>query len=85
MAISDKMQGTINRQINRELYSAYLYLSMAAYCDSVNLKGFSHWMKEQAKEEIGHESWFEEFLGEGPSGHFLRQGETSPFVSKFLR
>lgn len=36
-------------------------------------------------EEIEHESWFSEFLGEGPSGHFLRKGETSPFVSKFLR
>ena len=35
-------------------------------------------------EEIEHESWFSEFLGEGPSGHFLRRGETSPFVSKFL-
>ena len=36
-------------------------------------------------EEIEHESWFSEFLGEGPSGHFLRQGESSPFVGKFLR
>ncbi len=36
-------------------------------------------------EEIEHESWFSEFLGEGPSGHLLRRGETSPFVSKFLR
>jgi ferritin-like protein len=36
-------------------------------------------------EEIEHESWFSEFLGEGPSGHFMRQGETSPFVSKFMR
>ena len=36
-------------------------------------------------EEIEHESWFSEFLGEGPSGHFLRRGETSPFVSKYLR
>jgi ferritin-like protein len=36
-------------------------------------------------EEIEHESWFSEFLGEGPSGHFLRRGETSPFVSPFLR
>jgi len=35
-------------------------------------------------EEIEHESWFSEFLGEGPSGHFLRSGETSPFVSKFF-
>ena len=36
-------------------------------------------------EEIEHESWFSEFLGEGPSGHYLRRGETSPFVSKFLK
>ena len=36
-------------------------------------------------EEIEHESWFSEFLGEGPSGHFLRRGDTSPFVGKFLR
>ncbi len=36
-------------------------------------------------EELEHESWFSEFLGEGPSGHFLRRGESSPFVSKFLR
>jgi len=36
-------------------------------------------------EEVEHESWFSEFLGEGPSGHFMRRGETSPFVSKFFK
>lgn len=36
-------------------------------------------------EEVQHEAWFSEFLGEGPSGHFLRRGDTSPYVSKFLR
>jgi ferritin-like protein len=36
-------------------------------------------------EEIEHESWFSEFLGEGPSGHFMRRGDTSPFVRKFLQ
>jgi ferritin-like protein len=35
-------------------------------------------------EEIEHESWFSEFLGEGPSGHFMRRGETSPFVRSFM-
>jgi ferritin-like protein len=35
-------------------------------------------------EEVEHESWFSEFLGEGPSGHFLRVGETSPFVRRFM-
>lgn len=36
-------------------------------------------------EELEHESWFSEFIGEGPSGHYLRQGSTSPFVEKFMR
>jgi ferritin-like protein len=35
-------------------------------------------------EEIEHESWFSEFLGEGPSGHFMRTGPTSPFVRPFM-
>ena len=35
-------------------------------------------------EEIEHESWFSEFLGEGPSGHFMRTGVTSPFVRPFM-
>jgi ferritin-like protein len=44
------------------------------------VRGYTH-----INEEIEHESWFSEFLGEGPSGHFMRRGETSPFVGKFLR
>lgn len=36
-------------------------------------------------EEVEHEAWFSEFLGEGPSGHYLRRGETSPWVGKFLK
>ncbi len=36
-------------------------------------------------EELEHESWFSEFLGEGPSGHYLRRGATSPFAEKFMR
>ena len=36
-------------------------------------------------EEIEHEAWFEEILTGKPSGHFLRRGETSPFVSKFMK
>lgn len=52
--ISKKMEKAINEQINAELYSGYLYLSMAAYFESINLPGFAKWMKLQAKEEYGH-------------------------------
>ena len=52
--ISDAMQKAINEQINKELYSSYLYLSMAAYFESRNLPGFATWMYVQADEERGH-------------------------------
>ena len=64
--------------------------AVAGYSEICNLTaGKDHRTYDLAlailNEEIEHESWFSEFLGEGPSGHFMRRGETSPFVSKFLR
>ena len=44
----------LNKQINEELYSSYLYLSMSAYFSSINLDGFAKWMKMQSDEEYGH-------------------------------
>jgi len=52
--LSKKMQEALNAQINAEYYSSYLYLSMAAYCESINLKGFAHWFEIQAQEEMVH-------------------------------
>ncbi|MFA6450124.1 MAG: ferritin [bacterium] len=52
--IGKKMQDAINKQINAETYSAYLYMSMSAYFESIGLKGFAHWMHMQAKEELIH-------------------------------
>jgi ferritin len=52
--ISKAMQDAINEQINKELYSSYLYLSMAAYFEDKNLAGFAKWMHMQADEEREH-------------------------------
>lgn len=52
--LSKSMEEALNRQVNRELYSAYLYTSMSAYFSSVNLAGFAKWMRVQAKEERAH-------------------------------
>ncbi len=60
--INKKMEKAINAQINWELYSSYLYFSMAAYFDSANLKGFSGWMRVQAMEELTHVKRFYDFL-----------------------
>ncbi len=59
-----KLEKALNEQINHEFYSAYLYLSMAAYCDSKNMAGFSHWMKVQAKEEYSHGMKIFDFLAD---------------------
>jgi ferritin len=60
--ISKTMEDAINKQINRELYSAYLYLGMSAYCESANLKGFAKWLRIQATEERGHALKFYDFI-----------------------
>jgi ferritin len=52
--ISEKMSEALNVQANRELYSSYLYLSMSYYFESINMKGFAHWMRLQAGEELVH-------------------------------
>lgn len=54
MALSKTIQSALNDQIGREFYSAYLYLSMSAYCTAQNLTGFARWMQLQAKEEVAH-------------------------------
>jgi ferritin len=60
--LSKAIQDAINQQIKNELYSAHQYLSMAAYCESVNLPGFAHWMLAQAQEEREHAMKFYNFL-----------------------
>lgn len=62
MSITIKMQEAINNQINAEMYSAYLYQSMAAYCEINGLKGFANWMNVQAKEEMTHAMKFYAYL-----------------------
>lgn len=52
--ISEKVENILNSQINKEFYSAYLYLAMSAYFDEIGLYGFSNWTKIQAREEVDH-------------------------------
>ncbi len=51
-----------NDQIQEEFYSAYIYLSMATYCESIDLGGFAHWMQNQYKEELDHANRIYEFV-----------------------
>ena len=52
--LSPKLTQALNKQINEEYYSSYLYLAMAAYLEDKNLDGCAHWMRMQAQEEWEH-------------------------------
>jgi len=52
--INKKVQDALNKQINEEMYSSYLYLAMSAHCEHEGFKGTAHWLKAQAQEETGH-------------------------------
>ena len=60
--IGKAMQEAMNEQINKELFSSYLYLSMAAYFEDKNLPGFGNWMRIQADEERGHAMKLYDFI-----------------------
>jgi ferritin len=62
--IGKKMEKALNDQINAELYSAYLYLSMVAYFESENLPGFATWMRAQTQEEVMHAMKMYDYLNE---------------------
>ena len=52
--ISDNLTRALNEQVNAEIYSGYLYLSMSAYAENAGLKGVANWMYVQAREEMAH-------------------------------
>jgi ferritin len=62
--LSSAVQDAMNQQVNAELYSAYLYLSMAADFEAENLHGMAHWMQIQAKEEASHAMKFFKYVFE---------------------
>ncbi len=62
--INKKIEEALNKQINEELYSAYLYMSMASHFDAANLQGLGNWMKTQAEEEMAHAYRFYHYINE---------------------
>ena len=62
--ISKKMEDALNAQVNAELYSAYLYLSMESYFKAQNLNGFANWMRIQTQEEVMHATKIYDFINE---------------------
>ena len=60
--VNEKMEAALNAQLNAEVYSGYLYLSMAAYFEDIDLAGFANWMRVQAAEELEHGLKFYDYI-----------------------
>lgn len=75
--ISETMQNAFNNQLNAEMFSSNLYLSMAAYFESINLPGFATWLEVQAQEELGHAMKFYKHIQERRGRAWIR-GVESP-------
>ena len=76
--LSTKMENALNSQLNAEIYSAYLYLSMSAWCESIALKGFANWMRVQAQEEMVHAMKFYGYITQRGGAVKLRGIEAPP-------
>lgn len=64
MKLNAKVEEVLNKQINAEFWSAYLYLSMSAYYQTLGLKGFANWMKVQYQEELSHANKIFDYINE---------------------
>ncbi|OYD15866.1 ferritin [candidate division WOR-3 bacterium JGI_Cruoil_03_44_89] len=62
--LGEKMQDALNKQLNNEIYSAYLYMSMSAYSTFIGLKGFANWFMVQYQEEMTHAMKFYDYIND---------------------
>jgi ferritin len=78
LVIDSRIQDALDAQINAELYSAYLYLSMSAFYESQDLRGFANWMRVQFQEELGHALKFYDYINERDGRVILQPVEGPP-------
>jgi ferritin len=76
--IKQKVESALNEQMKKEFYSSYLYLAMAAHFESLNFKGFAHWMRMQSQEEYVHAMKIFQHLTERGGKVVLQQIDTPP-------
>jgi len=76
--LNNRVLEALNKQINAELYSAYLYLSMSAYFEAEGLKGFANWMRVQTQEELMHAMKIFDYVNERGGKIKLERVEAPP-------
>jgi ferritin len=62
VTFSERTRQAINDQVTKELQSAYAYMAMADYCESIGLEGFGQWLRNHSEEEQGHAAKFRSYI-----------------------
>lgn len=76
--LNDRIEERLNEQIRHELQSAYIYFGMAAYFESISLKGFANWMTVQAQEELAHAYRIFDFINDRSGRAVLKALDAPP-------
>ena len=80
--LSKKMENTLNDQINKEMYSAYLYMAMSARSTNIGLPGFANWFMVQYKEEMEHAMRIYDYINDQGGTIQLKGIEAPPSTFK---
>ena len=75
--LSKEIQDALNNQIKNEYFASYTYLSMAAHCESINLRGFAKWLRKQSSEELEHAMKLFDYVIDR-DGHVILQAIEKP-------
>jgi ferritin len=77
--LNERMEEALNEQLNKEMYSSYLYLAMSAYSSSVGLPGFAHWFRVQVEEENIHAMKIFNYINDQGGRVKLKEIKEPPF------
>ncbi|MBD3370324.1 ferritin [Candidatus Fermentibacteria bacterium] len=76
--LTERLSQALNEQVNAELYSAYLYLSMSMYLESIDMSGAAGWMNAQAREEVSHAERIMGYLNDRGARVWMKAIEEPP-------
>ena len=77
--LNERMEEALNEQLNKEMYSSYLYLAMSAYSSNVGLPGFAHWFRVQVQEENIHAMKLFNYINDQGGRVKLKEIKEPPF------
>jgi ferritin len=77
--LNEEIERALGKHLNAEIYSSHLYYSMSAYFETLSLRGFAHWLRIQALEELSHVQRFFDYVHERGGRLIMQAVEAPPY------